>query len=61
MKKLRLTNLYNERPTWLVNAHRELDEAVFAADGWREAPERLGDDAIIARLLALNLSREAVG
>jgi len=26
-----LTNLYNERPTWLDLAHRRLDQAVFAA------------------------------
>jgi type II restriction/modification system DNA methylase subunit YeeA len=61
VKKLTLTNLYNERPTWLANAHRDLDAAVFAAYGWRESPGELGDDAIIARLLALNLQREAVG
>lgn len=29
-----LTNLYNQRPTWLDLAHRKLDEAVFAAYGW---------------------------
>jgi type II restriction/modification system DNA methylase subunit YeeA len=29
-----LTNLYNERPTWLVNAHNALDLAVAAAYGW---------------------------
>jgi hypothetical protein len=27
------TELYNARPTWLVDAHRTLDEAVFAAYG----------------------------
>ena len=27
-------SLYNERPAWLANAHRELDEAVAAAYGW---------------------------
>ena len=31
MKKRTLTNLYNPRPAWLVNAHRALDEAVAAA------------------------------
>ena len=34
LKKRTLTNLYNERPTWLANAHRKLDEAVLAAYGW---------------------------
>lgn len=54
LKKRTLTNLYNERPAWLANAHRELDEAVAAAYGW---PADLSDDAILARLLALNLER----
>ena len=49
-----LTQLYNERPTWLDNAHRKLDAAVFAAYGW---PADLSDDEILARLLALNLAR----
>ena len=34
LKKRTLTNLYNARPTWLDNAHRKLDAAVFAAYGW---------------------------
>jgi type II restriction/modification system DNA methylase subunit YeeA len=50
-----LTNLYNERPTWLANAHTDLDRAVLAAYGW---PPDLPDDAILERLLELNLSRE---
>jgi len=33
LKKRTLTNLYNQLPTWLDNAHRRLDEAVFAASG----------------------------
>jgi hypothetical protein len=32
-KKRTLTNLYNQRPTWLANAHTRLDGAVFAANG----------------------------
>jgi len=31
LKKRTLTNLYNERPTWLRLAHKALDEAVIAA------------------------------
>ena len=31
LKKRTLTNLYNERPTWLKLAHKALDEAVLAA------------------------------
>ena len=56
-KKLRertLTNLYNERPAWLASAHRVLDEAVFAAYGW---PVEVSDEELLAKLLALNLSR----
>jgi hypothetical protein len=49
-----LTNLYNQRPTWLDLAHHRLDEAVFAAYGW---PPDLTDDQILERLLALNLER----
>ena len=54
LKKRTLTNLYNQRPTWLDNAHKKLDAAVFAAYGW---PVDLSDDEILARLLALNLER----
>ena len=54
LKKRTLTNLYNQRPTWLDLAHRTLDEAVFAAYGW---PHDLSDEEILARLLALNLER----
>jgi hypothetical protein len=50
-----LTNLYNRRPTWLTNAHADLDRAVLAAYGW---PADLAGDEILARLLALNLERE---
>ena len=56
LKKRTLTNLYNERPQWLANAHKALDEAVAAAYGW---PADLSDDEILARLLALNLERAA--
>ena len=51
LKKRTLTNLYNTRPTWLDNAHRMLDAAVYAAYGW---PAELPDDEILARLLARN-------
>jgi hypothetical protein len=36
-----LTNLYNERPTWLNNAHRDLDVAVAAAYG---RPAEIGEE-----------------
>lgn len=54
LKKRTLTNLYNQRPTWLDNAHKELDAAVAAAYGW---PADLPDDEILKRLLQLNLER----
>jgi type II restriction/modification system DNA methylase subunit YeeA len=54
LKKRTLTNLYNERPAWLANAHRDLDAAVAAAYGW---PADLADDEVLARLLALNQER----
>lgn len=34
LKKRTLTNLYNQRPTWLDIVHQKLDAAVFAACGW---------------------------
>ena len=56
LKKRTLTNLYNDRPAWLANAHRTLDEAVFAAYGW---PVSLTDDEVLASLLELNLAQSA--
>lgn len=56
LKKRTLTNLHNESPTWLLNAHRRLDEAVFAAYGW---PPALSDGDILARQLERDLSRRA--
>ena len=58
LKKRTLTNLYNARPAWLANAHRALDAAVAAAYGW---PADLDDADLLARLLALNLSRAGKG
>ena len=61
--KRTLTNLYNERPTWLDLAHRKLDEAVLNAYGWPHDPsppsagQAISDEEILARLLALNLER----
>lgn len=54
LAKRTLTNLYNERPTWLDVAHRKLDAAVFAAYGWDAG---MSDDELLAKLLALNLER----
>ena len=52
LKKRTLTNLYNERPTWLDLAHQELDESVFDAYGWDSG---MSDDDLLAKLLELNL------
>jgi type II restriction/modification system DNA methylase subunit YeeA len=54
LKTRTLTNLYNERPAWLDNAHRDLDTAVADAYGW-EAD--ISDDEMLTKLLALNLER----
>ena len=56
LKKRTLTNLYNQRPTWLDLAHKKLDQAVLDAYTW---PHDLTDDQILERLLALNLERAA--
>jgi type II restriction/modification system DNA methylase subunit YeeA len=56
LKKRTLTNLYNERPTWLDLAHKKLDEAVAVAYGF---PADLTDEQILERLLKLNLERAA--
>lgn len=58
--KMTLTSLYNERPTWLNDAHARLDAAVAAAYGWGDWGAGLTDDEILKRLLAENLSRVTV-
>jgi type II restriction/modification system DNA methylase subunit YeeA len=54
LAKRTLTNLYNERPAWLANAHAKLDNAVAQAYGF---PVDLTDEQILERLLALNQQR----
>ncbi len=56
LRRRTLTNLYNDYPTWLANAHRRLDLAVVDAYGW---PTDLADGELLERLLALNLERAA--
>ena len=58
LKKRTLTNLYNERPAWLDNAHRDLDAAVAAAYGW---PADIREVEALARFLDLNRERAAAG
>lgn len=57
LKKRTLTNLYNEKPSWLINAHQALDKAVAAAYGWDNYTPEWTDEDILQRLLALNLER----
>jgi hypothetical protein len=49
-----LTNLYNERPSWLGQAHDWLDHAVLDSYGW---PNDLPPEDLLAGLLELNLQR----
>ena len=51
LKGRTLTNLYNARPRWLVDAHEALDAAVAAAYGWSAD---ISDDEVLRELLALN-------
>ena len=59
LKKRTLTNLYNQRPAWLADAHDALDAAVAGAYGWADYSVAMTDNEILARLLALNLERAA--
>ena len=52
LKDRTLTKLYNARPSWLADCHARLDAAVAAAYGW---PTDLPDEAVLERLLELNL------
>jgi hypothetical protein len=58
LKGRTLTNLYNQRPQWLADAHRDLDAAVAVAYGW---PADISEEDALAKLLELNLSRAAAG
>ncbi len=57
LAKRTLTNLYNQRPTWLAQAHEALDAAVAAAYGWADYTSAMPDEEILRRLLALNHER----
>jgi hypothetical protein len=56
LQKRTLTNLYNAKPAWLSMPHQQLDQAVAAAYGWTDDASAMPDDAILKRLLALNLA-----
>jgi hypothetical protein len=57
LKTRTLTNLYNQRPQWLVDVHRDLDAAVAAAYGWSAD---ISEEDALAKLLRLNLERSAL-
>jgi hypothetical protein len=57
LKQRTLTNLYNERPEWLADAHHQLNLAVAAAYGWKDDATELNEAEILRRLLALNVAR----
>ena len=57
LKKRTLTNLYNQRPSWLDGAHKALDAAVATAYGWTNYTPEMPDDEILRRLLTLNKAR----
>ena len=58
LRRRTLTNLYNDYPSWLANAHAILDAAVADAYDW---PADLPDAEALQRLLALNLERAGEG
>ena len=53
LRRRTLTNLYNTRPQWLLDAHAQLDAAVAAAYGW---PSDITNDVALRKLLARNRS-----
>ena len=55
LKKRTLTNLYNQRPQWLTNAHTTLDTAVANAYGW---DANISDEDALRELLELNLTSQ---
>ena len=57
LAKRTLTNLYNQRPAWLAQAHEKLDAAVAVAYGWTDYTAAMPEEEILRRLLALNLAR----
>ena len=54
LKKRTLTNLYNQRPQWLTNAHADLDSAVAAAYGW---PADISEEDALGELLKMNTAK----
>jgi hypothetical protein len=59
LKKRTLTNLYNQRPSWLDSMHKELDLLIAEAYGWNDYTPKMEDDEVLRRLLKLNLERSS--
>ena len=55
LKKRTLTNLYNNRPKWLLNAHASLDAAVANAYGW---DPNITEEEFLQELIAINVSKD---
>ena len=53
LRRRTLTNLYNERPKWLRDAHAELDTAVASAYNW---PADISDSEALQEGLKINLA-----
>jgi hypothetical protein len=60
IRKRTLTNLYNARSAWLDHAHKALDAAVAVPYGWDDYGPTMPDEALLRRLLALNLDGAGV-
>jgi hypothetical protein len=58
LRRRTLTNLYNDAPTWLRQAHERLDRAVLAAYGWSYP---MATDQVLEGLIQMNATRRAVG
>ena len=56
LRERTLTNLYNIRPQWLLDAHADLNVAVAAAYGW---PADIPIEDALAELLRMNLERSS--
>lgn len=54
LAKRTLTDLYNLRPSWLVQIHQQLDWAVLDAYGWSHD---ISDVELLGKLLQVNLER----
>jgi type II restriction/modification system DNA methylase subunit YeeA len=54
LKERTLTKLYNERPAWLIKAHKTLDDTVASSYGFAHD---ISDNDVLEALLALNKER----